>query len=215
MCAMKSRGARFASVLLACSLALSACGGGDDGKDKDKDSGPTDTPSTGVELTEPGSELELGEAATATWSPNQKTSGAIGLTVTRIDKGPARDLRAIKVNPPLKDPRLYYVHFTLENKGDADFGGLSPLALELYLDDGSDVLQPAADIRVRFDSCPLAKLPARFAKGKSAKLCLVYAVEADLVNMSLRPDATSPLITWTGKVTSPVKKPAPKKKKQG
>ena len=214
MSAMKSAGARMASLVLACSLVLTACSGGDDGDKNSDGTSPSDAPSTGVELTEPGSELELGETATATWTPNQKASGVIGLTVDRIDKGPARDLRAIKVNPPLKDPRLYYVHFTLENKGDADFGGLSPLALELYLDDGSDVLQPAADIRVRFDSCPLAKLPVKFAKGKRAKFCLVYAVEADLVNMSLRPDATSPLITWTGKVTSPVKKTTPRKKKQ-
>jgi hypothetical protein len=206
MAAMKFRGARVASLLLACTLALSACS--DDG-DKDtkssNDSTPSESSTTGVELTAPGSKLELGETATVAWAPNQKLASTIAVTINRIDRGPARDFRAVKVDPPLNDPKLYYVWFTLENEGDTQLGGLSSLMLPIYLDDGSSILKPAADVRVRFSPCPLKKLPAKFGEGRKTVLCLVYAVEADLANISLRPDDTSELITWTGEITKPGK----------
>jgi len=209
MAAMKFRGARVASLVLACTLALTACS--DDG-DKDEKSSKDSTPSTtGVELTAPGSKLELGETATVAWAPNQKLASTIAVTINRIDRGPAKDLRAITVDPPLKNPRLYYVRFALQNKGETQLGGLSSLMLPIYLDDGSVILKPAADIRVRFTSCPLKKLPAKFGEGKKVDLCLVYAVEADLANISLRPDDTSELITWTGKITKPAKRKTKKR----
>jgi hypothetical protein len=215
MSAMKFRGARVASLILACSLALTACGGDDDGKDRktDEPTGPATTAKTDDGITEPGSELELGETATVVWAPNQKLKSTIAVTLTRIDQGTAKDIRAIKIDPPLKNPRLYYARFTLENKGTTDLGGLTPLAL-LYLDDGSDVLEPAALLRVKFKPCALKKLPAKFGQGKKADLCLVYAVDTDLKNISLRPNETDAMITWTGKITKPV--PAKKKpRKQG
>lgn len=205
MCAMTFRGARVASLVLACALALTACSD-DGGGESEQNAGgatPSETTSAGVELTAPGSKLSLGQTATVAWAPNQKLASTIGVTVNRIDQGPAKDLRAIKIDPPLKNPRLYYVRFTLENMGEAQLGGLSALALPLYLDDGSVILKPAADIRVRFSSCPLEKLPKKFGEGTRTDLCLVYAVETDLANISLRPDDVSELITWTGEVTRP------------
>lgn len=205
-------------MVLACSLVLSACGGnGDDAEDNDK-ADPDSTASatetaTDDGITEPGTELELGETATVVWHPNQKVEATIGLTVNRIDRGPLKDIRAIKITPPLKNPRLYYVRATMENKSETNLGGFTPLGL-LYLDDGSDVLTPAADLRVTFKPCDLKPLPKAFRPGKKVDICLVYAVSTELKNISLRPNATDAMITWTGPITKPVvprKKKAPRK----
>lgn len=210
MCAMKLRGARMASLVLACSLALTGCANDDDTKKSDKK--PSATPSVDAGLTKAGTELELGETATVAWAPNQRVKGTIGVTVTRFDEGAKTDVTAIKVDPPLKDPHLYYVRFRLENKGDTDLSGISALSLPMYLDDGSPVLMPAADVRLAFKPCPLAKLPVGFTKGKTADLCLVYVLDSTMLEkISLRPNAADASITWTGPIT-PAVKPKPKPK---
>ena len=73
------------------------------------------------------------------------------------------------------------------------------------------VLQPAAGMLVQFAACPLKRIPKQFGEGRKVDLCLVYAVEAELANISLRPDDTSELITWTGKITKPGKSKAQKR----
>jgi hypothetical protein len=210
---MRLWSARAASVVLVSALALTGCGG--DGKSKDDDD-PTESPSASTTgPTDPGTELALGESATFEWSPNQRLTSTVGVTVTRLDQGPNKDVLAIKVDPPLDNPKLYYVHVTLENQGLADLGGVSTLSLPLYVDDGSDVLMPAADVRLAFKPCPLEKLPTTFASGAKKDFCLVYVLETtELQNISLRASDTAPAITWTGEITEPVKPTPPKKKKK-
>lgn len=211
---MRLWSARAASVVLVSALALGGCGGDDNKGKTDDDATETPTSST-TGPTEPGTELELGETATFDWSPNQRSTSSTAVTVTRIDQGPKKDVRAIKVDPPLKNPRLYYVHVTIENKGLADLGGVSALSLPLYVDDGSDVLMPAADVRLAFTPCPLEKLPKVFGSGAKMKLCLVYVLETtELQNLSLRTSDTAPAITWTGSITQPVKPKTTTKKKK-
>jgi hypothetical protein len=205
----------MASVVLVSALALSGCGGDD--KDKDKtDDDPTESPSASTTgPTDPGTELELGQTATFEWSPNQRLTSTTAVTVTRIDQGPKKDVQAIKVDPPLKDPKLYYVHVTVENKGLVNLGGVSALSLPLYVDDGSDILMPAADVRLAFSPCPLEKLPAAFGSGAKKNLCLVYVLKrTELKNLSLRASDTAPAITWTGPITDPVKPKTTTKKKK-
>jgi hypothetical protein len=213
MAPMRLWSARAASVVLVSALVLSGCGG----DDKDKaDEDPTESPTTSTTgPTEPGTELELGQSATFAWSPNQRLTSTVAVTVTRIDQGPKKDVQAIKVDPPLKDPKLYYVHVRIENQGSVDLGGVSSLTLPLYVDDGSDVLMPAADVRLAFTPCPLEKLPAAFGSGAKKSLCLVYVLETtELQNLSLRASDTAPAITWTGPITEPVKPKTTKKKKK-
>lgn len=205
----------MASVVLVSALALTGCGGGDGGTAKEDDD-PTETPSASTTgPTEPGTELALGETATFEWSPNQSLTSTVGVTVTRLDQGPNKDVEAIKVDPPLKNPKLYYVHVTVENLGLADLGGTSTLSLPLYVDDGSDVLMPAADVRLAFSPCPLEKLPTAFGSGAKKDFCLVYVLETtELQNISLRASDTAPAITWSGAITQPEKPTPPKKKKK-
>jgi hypothetical protein len=203
-------------VVLVSALALSGCGGDSKDKTKGKDDPSTSPSETTTGPTDPGTELELGQSATFDWAPNQRATAATAVTVTRIDKGPQKDVRAIKISPPLENPRLYYVHVTVANQGQADLGGVSALTLPLYVDDGSDVLMPAADVRLDFRPCPLEKLPETFGSGAKKNLCLVYVLRTtELQNLSLRVSDTAPAITWTGEVTQPVTpKPTPTKKKK-
>ena len=213
MARMRLWSARAASVVLVSALALTGCGG--DGKDKADDDTSESPSATTSGPTEPGTELELGEMATFDWSPNQTATSAAAVTVTRIDQGPSKDVLAIKIDPPLKNPKLYYVHVTIDNVGTADLGGVSALSLPLYVDDGSDKLMPAADVRLAFKPCPLEKLPKTFGSGAKKSLCLVYVLETtELQNLSLRASETAPAITWTGEITQPVKPTPPKKKKK-
>jgi hypothetical protein len=214
MTPMRFGRAHAASVVLVSALALSGYGGND--KSDDPSDSPTTststTPTTGT--TDPGTELDLGESATFDWSPNQRLTSSVAVAVTRIDQGPRKDVKAIKVDPPLRNPKLYYVHVTVQNLGATDLGGVSALGLPLYVDDGSDVLMPAADVRLAFTPCPLEKLPKAFGQGAKKDLCLVYVLETtELQNLSLRASDTAPAITWTGPITDPVK-PGTKKKKK-
>jgi hypothetical protein len=212
---MRLWSARAASFVLVSALALTGCGGDDKDKSNDGDN-PSDSPTaTTSGPTDPGTELDLGESATFEWSPNQTATSTVAVTVSRIDAGPKKDVEAIKVDPPLKDPRLYYVHVTLENQGQVDLGGVSALSLPLYVDDGSDVLLPAADVRLAFKPCPLEKLPKTFGAGAKKNLCLVYVLKTvELQNISLRASDTEPAIIWTGEITKPVQPKATKKTKK-
>jgi len=213
-------GTRAAALALSSLLVLAGCGGGD-GEDEEPQGEETSetTPSAGEEetdedgLTEPGTELELKESAVFEWKPNQnQDAGTLSLSVNRIDKGTKKDLRAIEVNPAPDKPQLYYVRITVENKGETDLGGRSPISLPLYVNDGSSVLVRPADLLLDFKPCQLKKLPKKFAGGTSANLCLVYLLDGSrLRDVSLLPKLDEDAITWEGEVSTGKKKPARKK----
>lgn len=213
---------RAAALACASLLVLTGCGGGDeDERDPqgDETSQATDEETSSEEETggptEPGTELDFKESAVFEWQPNQKKDpSTVELTVNRIDKGTRKDLRAIEVNPPPKEPQLYYVRITLENQGKTNLGGQSPLSLPLYVNDGSSVLVRPADLLLEFKPCQLKKLPKKFPAGTSADLCLVYLLDGrELADVSLVPDLEEDPITWTGEVGAATKKKAPKKPK--
>lgn len=215
-----SPGTRAAALVLSSVLVLAGCGGGDGDAEEDPTAGEaTATTSAGEEetdddgLTEPGTELDLGDPAVFEWKPNQKRDGStVSLSVNRITKGTRKHLRAIEVNTQPEDPQLYYVRVTLENTGEGDLGGYSPLALPLYANDGTSVLLRPADLRLKFKPCPLEKLPKKFPEGASENLCLVYLLDGSrLEDMSLLPDIDEDPISWEAKVATPPKK-TPKKK---
>lgn len=203
-------GTRAAALALSSLLVLTACGGGDGG-DAEPDAEET-TQTTPAEeetdadgLTEPGTALDLRESAVFEWKPNQKKPGStVSLTVNRITQGTRKDLRAIVVDPAPKDPKLYYVQVTVENTGDGDLGGFSPISLPLYVNDGSSVLVRPAELLLTFKPCQLRKLPAKFAGGATANRCLVYLLDGrELEDVSLVPDLDEDPIAWEGDVTTP------------
>ncbi|MDO7867152.1 hypothetical protein [Nocardioides jiangxiensis] len=211
---MTSRGHRRflagSAAVLALSLGLTGCGG-NARKDAEPSAKPTVT--AGVTLTPSGQHLDLGEAAKLTWAPDQNTKGIVSVAVTKIVQGSKADIARIRITPKPEDPHLYYVTVAVENLGTTDLGGVPVSRLPLFLDEGTDLLNPPADLRadMKFDKCPRGVLPTKFAKGAKATVCLVYVPTAPVDQMILQP-AVGDVITWPGEVTTPSPSPTPTKK---
>lgn len=211
---MTSRGNRRflagSAAVLALTLALSGCGG-----EKKEKAEPTVKPTVtaGVTLTPSGSKLELGEAATMTWAPDQNTKGLVSVAVEKIVAGSTKDVARIKITPKPEHPHLYYVTVKITNLGKVNLGGVPAARLPLFLDEGTNLLNPPADLRadMKFAKCPLGVLPKKFQKGATATVCLVYVPSGDVRQMILQP-AAGDQITWPGEVTTPSPSPSPKKK---
>lgn len=212
---MKSTLVRLASVALVGALTLSGCGGGDGG-DGDKEeqttegasSGPTEVETEDDGTTAQGSELSLGETATMKWSPRANLTGTVDITVTKIIQAPIKDFSGFKLTKEMKKSTPYYVKAKVTNAGSSNLSGVE---LPLFLDNGSDVLFPSAQITSSFKPCPSKPLPKKFTNGKSTNLCLVYlaAQGTKMEFLALRPSEDFEPIVWEAEVT----KPKPKKDK--
>ena len=212
-CAMKSRGVRSFAAGVVAVLVLSACGAGDDGGGDDTDDGgitetPSETTATptddGEELTEPGTELQLGDSAFIRWNATQQLEGYVAVTVQRLVQVSIQEFRAFKLDEDMQKSTPYYVTVSVANLGKTNLAGVR---IPLYLNDGSEVLIPQANIPTRFDPCPSEPLPKKFTKDKQVNLCLVYLAPEgrQLEAMALRSADMTDAISWTGKITKPGK----------
>lgn len=219
---MTSRRLRLAALPLALALALTGCGGGDDGEDEangeettsSSTASPTDEESASPAsdgMTEPGTELALKQPAKITWQPRAGLSGVATIAVHRLDQVAIKDFSAFQLTPEHRRSTPYYVTVTVRNDGNTDLANVMP---PLYLDDGSDVLQPPVAITSLYKPCPSRGLPKPFTQGMSAKLCLVFLAppKTKLESIVLRPSEAFEPISWTGAITrpAPARKPAPK-----
>ena len=202
--------ARAASLVLVAALALSSCGGDDNGGDGSAGSTKTggdstistNGPSDGKETPQPGDKLALGDTAPLTWQPKAGLDGQVDVTVDRLDQTTMKDFAAFKLDRAMRRSTPYYVHVRVKNTGTSNLSGVE---LPLFLDNGSDVLFPPARITSSFKPCPSQPLPRQFTEGKRTKLCLVFlaAEKTKLQAIAMRPtDGVEP-ITWTGKITKP------------
>lgn len=206
----RSRVARLAVSALATVLVLGACSGGDDESDAEASSGETSAypeVSKGVDLTDPGSKLDLGEKAVVAWEPRADTTGALALTPQSFERATMKAFSGWKLDEATLASTPYYVHVSVENVGETDLGGVP---VPLYLVDGSNTLIQQSTFQSSFAPCASTALPAKFPTGASAELCLVYLAPAkgELEAASFRPTQAFDPITWTGEVTdaAPVKK---------
>lgn len=206
---------------------LSGCGGGDDGNDPDGDDGPTPTVETtaaeesylpvpeGVELTEPGTGLTVGEPAMVAWQPRQNLIGVLDIAVTRLEKTTfvesfegwdVKEEQKQKVTP-------YFVHVTVANRGETN---LSQRPVPLYALDSADTLIEATKFTEEFKPCPGGLLPKGFSTNDTTDVCMVYLVGEGLrlAGVTFRPEENFDPITWTGPIER-IQKPEKKKKGNG
>lgn len=213
---------RLGSVLLAGTVLLAGCGGGGDeppdatddpttatdgvtdetSDDATDDPAASETPEDGGTM--PGTELELGEAATFTWNPTQNLQGTVELSVDRIEQTTMKAFSAFKLDKASRQSTPYYVYVTATNEGTTNLGGED---LPLFLDNGSDVLHPYARINGSHEPCPSRPLPEKFRPGKTAELCLVFLApdRSELSAIALRPVEDLAPILWTGEISEPRK----------
>lgn len=191
-------------VALAASLLLAGCSGDDS---SDEPTGESTTAAADylqvpddVELTALGSELEVGETATVAWEPDQKTIGALDLTVTRMEKASFKQFVGWNITEEIRQYTPYFLHAEVTNVGDTDLGGER---VPLYGVDGDNLLLEAWEFPSTFKPCPSEALPAKFRADDSTTTCLLVMApdRGDLVAASFRPDEEFAPIVWTGEVT--------------
>jgi len=175
---------------------------------------PTESVSAppGVTLTEPGTELKVGETATVGFAPNAKRSTALRLRVRRINEGRISDLSRYGLNREAKASTPYYVKVGVANVGDGQIGR-SAIPLWGLADD--DTLIGASGFTTSFRKCPSGPLPRDFAKGASTRTCLMFLMPHGnkLVGVSYRPVMAEAPIVWKGTVVKPAQK-KPQKRPQ-
>ena len=208
--------------------ALTGCSDGEGGNEESED--PTRSPTSevsgsetpeepylpvpaGVELTEPGSELGVGETAVIAWQPRQNLVGVLDVDVTRLEQTTfAESFDGWDVRAEQKRKvRPYFVRVTVTNRGETN---LSTRLVPLYAVDSTDALIEPTKFTDEFRPCPGGDLPKGFSSGDSAKLCLVYLIAPGerLAGVTFRPTTDFDAITWTGEVQRIEK---PKRKKRG
>jgi hypothetical protein len=212
-----------AAILAVATLALGGCG---DGGSSTPDAGTsgssatsrtTTTPAAGsssadtavtvqgVTLTDQGTALKVGQPARVSWHPNQKTTGVMKVSVTKLEKVPISAFKDWQLDAATQRSTPFYVHATVRNLGK---GPLSGVPVPLYLLDGRNTLLQASTFRAQFPACPSTPLPAKFTRGKRASVCLVYFApdHGKLVAVSFRPTQTFDAITWTGPLAKQAQK---------
>jgi hypothetical protein len=215
------------SRALACGvLALALVGCSDDSDDPGDDSSSSGSSSAsgsdsdsaspsdsllvpdGVELTDQGASLDVGETATVAYEVRQGVVGVLDITVTRLEKTSFADsFVGWDLKDETKTAKPYFVRATVANRGETDLGELR--LQPLYVLDATNTLVESTLFGSTFKPCNPDAFPAPFPSGATVDLCLVYLVpnKGDLVSASFRPTETDIPITWTGEL----KKPKPPK----
>lgn len=204
------RASTLLGAALAGALALGGCSGSDQGAQPETGGTPTapvaSTGATpylpvpdGVELTEPGSQLAVGDHAVVAYHPRQEQVAALDIAVTRLERTSIKDFSAWQLSDAQRGSTPYYVRARIENVGDTDLGGR---AVPLYVVNEDNVLLESTPFASSFQACPSTPFPEKFAPGDTARVCLVYLApdHGDLVSVSFRPEETFNPITWTGDV---------------
>ncbi|TNM41251.1 hypothetical protein FHP29_09665 [Nocardioides albidus] len=168
-----------------------------------------------VTLTEPGSELGLGEEAVVAFQRRQDEVGVLAVTVERVERTSFQEsFPGWNVDAATAARTPYFVRVKVTNVGDVDLGGMR-LDNVLWADDGTTLEAPNYYKSDQLPLCSGDPLPAPFAADATAELCQVYfiAPTRTLEQVSFPPYGGLDAITWSGEL-SPVKKPG-KPGKQG
>ncbi len=153
-----------------------------------------DLPS-GVVLTRPGTDLDLGAPGTAVVDLGDGAASAVTVVVRSVRRGSIEDFRFFSLDAQSRAATPYYVDVTVRNDGPAGLGGSS---LPVLAHSDADVVYPASELVGRFEPCPSATLPGRFLPGSSARLCFIYLVPPDekVVTIDLQPGDPAAAVRW-------------------
>ncbi|MGL5827815.1 MAG: hypothetical protein ACRCYU_23855 [Nocardioides sp.] len=164
----------------------------------------------GVELTEPGTELALGDNATVAWKLPKGTSkkkgkkrrpriAAVKIKVRTIESATFELFAGWQLSDAARRSNPFFVRATVTNVGKTDLSGLS---LPIYIVDGRNTLIRPSSFDGTFKKCPSTPLPDKFTPGKRVKVCAVYLSPKNggVTAVSVRPREKFNPITWVGKV---------------
>ncbi len=186
------------AALAVTAVVLSGCSSDDESPEAADPSTPATASDTaeylevpaGVELTEQGSQLAVGDHAVVAYQPRQGQIGALDIQVRQLEQASIDDLSAWQLSDAQKKSTPYYVDAVIENVGDTDLGGR---AIPLYVVNEKNVLLESTPFASSFKPCPSTPFPKKFQPGDSGRFCLVYLApeKGELVAVSFRPEETS------------------------
>lgn len=204
---------RLVAGLLALVL-FAACGGEGDGDGPEADpTTPSETDSAtteaaedyvdvprGVELTEPGTELELGEAAGVAWEPRQEKVAAARVRVRTVERTSFDEaFQGFRITDEMSAMTPFFVRTQVINPTTANLGSLN---VPVHLRDDAGTLVEATTLQGSFPACPGSTLPKRFAKGASTTICSVFLLSPgrSFDGVAFQLPGSLPPVTWDGKV---------------
>ena len=150
----------------------------------------------GVELTEAGAELALGEPASAVFQAGRNRVSTIALRVTRVVKGSMeRDFTNFGLTAKQLQQEPYYVSVKLTNTGPNPLGGASA---PLWVLDSTNTYFPATTLVGHLPSCQGGPLPKPFTTGDSVSTCLLFLAEpgTTVEEIQLRPYEGFEPVVW-------------------
>ena len=178
----------------------------------------------GVELTQPGYALQVGDQATVAWElpivKSDKGKGkkdkqgkakvaAVDIKVKRVEAATLKAFAGWELNKSARNSNPFFVRANVTNVGKTD---LSNVRMPLYIVDGKNTLIQASTFEGDFKPCGSTPFPKKFKTGEKFKMCNVYLSPNNgrLTAVSFRPTKKFDPITWTGE---PVPYQEPKKGK--
>ncbi|MGW4397129.1 hypothetical protein ACWEHA_17735 [Amycolatopsis nivea] len=132
--------------------------------------------SASAEYTKQGTKLKIGEKAVVPFK-SQKNTGAIGVTVTGIDKGVEADLAPLKLGDRAKGMTPYYIQVKVTNETGSDFSYSSLGLMNGLLADGTK--GPHVTVIGKFEKCDSGNSGKAFTtKGASYNSCVLALAPA-------------------------------------
>ncbi|WP_037361378.1 hypothetical protein [Amycolatopsis orientalis] len=129
-----------------------------------------------ADYTKQGTKLKLGEKAVVPFRA-QKNTGAIGVTVTRIDKGAEADLAPLKLGDRAKGMTPYYLQVKVTNETGTDFSYSSLGLMNGLLADGTS--GPHVTVIGKFEKCDSGNAGKTFTTtGASYDSCVLALAPA-------------------------------------
>ncbi|MFD2468456.1 hypothetical protein [Amycolatopsis silviterrae] len=129
-------------VLVAVSaFALSACSSVPDAPPPTLTSAPVSTSAPArkkIDYTKPGTKLKIGEKALVPFTTDSSPVGAVGITVTRIDRGTEAEVAKMNLGDDLAGLVPFYVQYTVSNETGDDFSAAHVIGVSGLLKDGSE-----------------------------------------------------------------------------
>lgn len=176
---------------------VAACSGGEEAEPPARTNVPKgfDVPA-GVSITESGSTLQLGRAASVVYRVDERATSAITVTVTEVITGDIdKDFTFFSLDAQAKKSTPLYVRLTIRNEGPTGLGGV---AIPVLAHSRSNTVYPPSELVGDFPPCPNPTLPKSFLAGAEADICLVFLLPRGekLSTIDLRTGAEVDAIHW-------------------
>lgn len=155
----------------------------------------------GVELTEPGTALDLADPAVVAWEPAKGGGVSVArIKILAFEQAEIGVLRDWKLDKETRRATPYFVRARVTNRGT---GGLGGQEVPLYAQAPDNVLVAASSFKGQFGPCSPAKVPTPLRPGDKAVVCLVYLLPEgeSAAGVSFYPEPSFVPIRWDGEPT--------------